>query len=218
MRIIDDHREAVETAVEASMAALRLAIDRQETSIRQQIYAAQTDEIKRLEDYKGGVKRQSDDCDLLRAKLEMLVLMKGDAKLLRSKEEFQDVIKRSNEILQTSQMPGRTSRHLHGFEQLEALKTGIAQCGRYARCDNPELEKRIVDINEKRELNLDGIKISPADMKIVVHVLRCNPVRSHEFDATLGESLLMNQRVPSNHMLPNAVLQKERGTRIEGAF
>ena len=180
LTIIDDHSKAAELDVKESMVALRRAIDEHERSTLEQISASRAQEKKQLDDYKGEARRQLRECDLQKAKLEMLMLMKDGSRTVRSIGDFDEDIRRSNEAVQAMQMPKRTYHYVQGLGQLKSIQEQIARCGRYIRCSNRELERRIVDSDGQELLNVDDMNLTPSDMEVVASAVRYNRVRSRE--------------------------------------
>ena len=119
------------------------------------------------------------ECDLLKAKLEMLVSVRDETRLVRSKAEFSRTILATDQTLQAVQIPRRDYHHIQGVDQMQALLQSIAQCARYEPHSNPELEELIVDSNGNDTLNLDGRCRNAGDIRMVVDILGQSTV-SHE--------------------------------------
>ena len=178
LNVIDDHSKAAELDVKETMAVLRRAIDEHERVTLEQISVLRAQEKKQLDDYKDEARRCLRECDLQKAKLEMLMLMKDGTKTVRSIDDFDDDIRRSNDAVQAMQLPRRTYHYLQGLGQLKSIEEQIARCGRYIRCSNRELERRIVDSDGQELLNVDDMNLTPSDMEAVANAVRYNRVRS----------------------------------------
>ena len=161
------------------MAALRRVIDEHERSMLQQISAKRTQEKRELEDYKGALARILRECDFQKAGLSILTT--DGTKLMQAKADFEVHVKNTNKALQTMQIPRRQYHHIQGIDQLEILKRQIAQCVRYVRCSNPELERRIVNSQGQNYLELQAVCSTSADMEAVAHAVRSNKVSISEF-------------------------------------
>ena len=160
------------------MEALRLVINEHQKSTLLQISTILTEEKKKLADYKSALQRSLQDCDSQRAKLATLTT--DGAKLLQANVDFEVSIKRSNQALEDIQISKRQYHHIQGIDQLEILKRQIVQCGRYVKYNNPGLEKRTVASREQKQLKLDGMRLDPADMEIVLDAVRSNKVSRSE--------------------------------------
>ena len=158
-------------AVLNAMAALRQWIDEHGRATLDQISSLEVQEKKALEDYKVPLRLRLQECDMLKAKLDMLLLMKDETKLVRSKAQFESAILDNDQTLQGIQAPRRAYYHVQGVDQTQAAREYIVRCARYERYINPELEKRIVDNNGNDTLNLDGNCRNPGDMRILVDIL-----------------------------------------------
>lgn len=179
LTIIDDHSKLAELDVKETMAALRRTIDEHERSTLEKISTWRAEEKKQLDDYKNDARQHLRECDLQKAKLEMLMLMKDGSKTVRSIDEFDDDIRRSNETMRAMQMPRRSYHFVQGLRQLQSIQVQIARCGRYIRCSNQELERRIVDSDGQELLDVDDMKLTPLDMEVVTSAVRYNRVRSN---------------------------------------
>ena len=176
--VTGNHSTAAETQVKQSMEALRRIIDEHERSTLLQISTLRAQEKNELDNYKDALERHLQECDLQMAKLTILAT--DGTKLMRSKADFEASIRRSNDASKEMQIPRRKYHHIHGIDQLEMLNEQIAQYGLYARCHNPELEKRIIDSQGQNQLQLNGMNLTPADMKVVVTAVRSDKVSNGE--------------------------------------
>ncbi|CAF1054365.1 unnamed protein product [Adineta steineri] len=167
--------------VKKTMSLLRQMIDDRENTIVQEIIDIETKQKKEIENCKTPLRNQLQFLSLRKATLDMLLITKDHTKLLKAKKEFDDYLKKTNETLQSLQIPTRVIYHSQGLNQLQQLKEEILQHGQYVKYNNPELEKLIKDIGTNQALDLGNKQLICHDMTIVADVLRKTTVRKTIF-------------------------------------
>ena len=171
-----------------SMLALRQLIDEHGRATLDLISSLEAQEKKALEDYKVPIRLRLQECQVQKAKLEIILSIRDETRLVRSRAQFECAILESDQTLQDLQVPRRAYYHIQGVDQAQGLRESIVQCARYERYSNPELEKIIVDSNGSDVLNLDGKCRNHGDMKMVVDILGQSTVSHFK-----GFRLLWNQ-------------------------
>jgi hypothetical protein len=161
------------------MAALRQQIDKHGRATLDLISSVEAQQKKSLEDYKVPLRLRLQECDLLKAKLEMLVSVRDETRLVRSKAQFERAIRETDQTLQDVQVPRRVYHHIQGVEQMQAIEQSIAQCAQYKEYRNSELQEFIVNSNGNDTLNLDGRCRNTGDIRMVVDILGQSTV-SHD--------------------------------------
>lgn len=162
------------------MASLRRCIDQHEKSILESISINEEKQKKQFEEYKNQRKNQLQDSNIQKATFEILSSNKYQTKLLQNKQKFDDYMNETNGILKSLPMLTRTEYELQEHETLQIVKTKIQQCRTYIEKSphsNPELEKFLAKNQTKKELDMDGRKLTDSDIKIVADTLRKSMVR-----------------------------------------
>ncbi|CAF0872985.1 unnamed protein product [Adineta steineri] len=139
------------TKVRDIMTSLRDTIDKHEQELLKEISTIEIEHKNQIEEYKTRLKYEPQNLSMQRAALNILLTTKNYAKLLNATQEFEDYIKRTNEILQTINIPNATIYELTGFDQLEVIKKQILQCGQYINNNN---NSQLILNNDHKEKKL----------------------------------------------------------------
>jgi hypothetical protein len=184
---IDTDSKSSRKKVTETMASMRQIIDAHEKTMLQHISTIEMKQKKLMEGYKTPLKNELKSLSMKNAKLKILLSSQDHTKLLQVKQEFDAYVNKTNETLQTLEMPTRTYYHLQGLDQLQELKEKILQCEQYVKYINPRLEKKIADNKRNQTLSLEENGLTDFDMKIVADTLRNNAVRKMYFFFYLQE-------------------------------
>ncbi|CAF4180745.1 unnamed protein product [Adineta steineri] len=167
--------------VKETMSLLRQMIDDREKTIVQEIINVETKQRKQIENCKIPLGNQLQFLNLRKAILDMHLIIKDHTTLLKAKEEFDDYLKKTNETLESLQIPTRIIYHSQGLKQLQQLKEEILVHGQYVEYNNPELQKLMMDNGTNEKLDLENKQLIDHDMTIVADVLRKTKVRKTIF-------------------------------------
>jgi len=119
------------TKISDTMACLRQTIDEHEQELLTQISRVEIEQKNQIEEYKTRWKHEPQNLNMQKAALEILLATKNYTKLLNVTQEFEDYIKRTNEILKTMSIPVPIVYEVKGLNRIEVAKTEILQCGQF---------------------------------------------------------------------------------------
>jgi hypothetical protein len=191
IKAIDDDSNSHKNKIIEAMTLLRKIIDEHEKTMLQQILMIEQEEKTKLEDSKAPLKNELQNFNMQKATFEILLSTKNHAKLLQSKQRFDDYFNKTKGTLNSLKMPTRTQYCLDGLDQLQTITKQVMDCTKYIKMPpycNAQLEKLINDNLIIKELNLKGQKLMDADMEIVADGLRKSTVRKHFFNLLFSYS------------------------------
>ncbi|CAF1499232.1 unnamed protein product [Adineta steineri] len=219
---VDNDMDSNIKMVKETMSSLRHMIDDREKTMIQEIIDIETKQKKQIENCKTPLGNQLQCLNLRKAMLDMLLITKDHTKLLKAKEEFDNYLEKTNETLQSLQIPTRIIYHSQGLNQLQQFQEEILQHGQYVERNNPELEKLMKDTGTSDTLYVQNKHLSYQDMKVVADVLRKTPALTHLYliqneigdqgmkdlaDALMKNKTLTNLFVQQNRISPEAQQQ-----------
>jgi hypothetical protein len=181
---VDVDSNSHQKKITEAMTLLRKIMDEHEKTMLQQILTIQQEEKTKLEKSTTPLKNELQNLNTQKATFEILLSSKNHAKLLQSKQGFDEYVNKTSGTLNSLKMLTRTQYCLDGLDQLQTIKEKVTEYTRYVKMPpyrNPQLEKLINDNQTKQELNLQGQQLIDADMEIVADVLRKSTVRKYFF-------------------------------------
>jgi ribonuclease BN (tRNA processing enzyme) len=159
------------TKISDAMACLRQTIDEHEQELLTQISRVEIEQKNQIEEYKTRWKHEPQNLSMQKAALKILLATKNYTKLLNVTQEFEDYIKRTNEILKTMSIPVPMVYELKGLDRVEVTKTEILQCGKFVTNNNSqERQEHYLDPTNVSRIILTGDEF-PNDMVLRKHSL-----------------------------------------------